>query len=500
DDTIEMLKALDPPAKSLDEFVTQVLPGDILSSRDLKIEGPAIKNSKGQSGQETSSEGFSESQLIDRLKDIASGNKLVKSYIGCGYAGTRVPEVIKRNVLENPAWYTSYTPYQPEISQGRLESLLNFQTMVSDLTGLPISNASVLDEPTAAAEAMTLSINSLPAARQKRPNKVYLVSHLCHPQTIAVLASRAEGFGIKIEVDDILKDGSKRVEEIGEDLVGVLGQYPDTLGGVQDFKNLSEKVHKLKATFSVATDLLALTVLTPPGEFGADVAFGNAQRFGVPFGFGGPHAAFFACSEQHKRKIPGRLIGLSKDRLGNHAARLALQTREQHIRREKATSNICTAQALLANMSAMYAVYHGPEGLKAIAHRVINSTRVVAEAASKCGYTIETTGPLFDTVVLSGGPISGKAGDFAKLAEKEHQTNLRVVDEDRIGITLDETVEKEDLQAIIDLLFGAAKSSSELTVDSLVKDLGLSADEAVSHVPAELRRKSPFLTHPVFNT
>ncbi|KAH0339005.1 hypothetical protein KCU81_g7420, partial [Aureobasidium melanogenum] len=500
DDTIDMLKALDPPAKSLDEFVTQVLPGDILSSRDLKIEGPKIKNSKGQPGQETSSEGFSESQLIDRLRDIASGNKLVRSYIGCGYAGTRVPEVIKRNVLENPAWYTSYTPYQPEISQGRLESLLNFQTMVSDLTGLPISNASVLDEPTAAAEAMTLSINSLPAARQKRPNKVYLVSHLCHPQTIAVLASRAEGFGIKIEVDDILKDGSKRVEEIGEDLVGVLGQYPDTLGGVQDFKNLSEKVHKLKATFSVATDLLALTVLTPPGEFGADVAFGNAQRFGVPFGFGGPHAAFFACSEQHKRKIPGRLIGLSKDRLGNHAARLALQTREQHIRREKATSNICTAQALLANMSAMYAVYHGPEGLKAIAHRVINSTRVVAEAATKCGYTIETTGPLFDTVVISGGPVSGKASDFAKLAEQEYKTNLRVVDENRIGITLDETVEKEDLQAIIDLLSGAAKSSSGLTVDSLVKDLGLSADKAVSHVPDELRRKSSFLTHPVFNT
>ncbi|TIA00136.1 hypothetical protein D6C82_04731 [Aureobasidium pullulans] len=500
DDTIEMLKALDPPAESLDEFVTQVLPADILSSRDLKIEGPAVKDSKGQPGKETSSEGFSESRLIDRLREIASGNKIVRSYIGCGYAGTRVPEVIKRNVLENPGWYTSYTPYQPEISQGRLESLLNFQTMVSDLTGLAISNASVLDEPTAAAEAMTLSINALPSARQKRPNKVYLVSHLCHPQTIAVLASRAEGFGIKIEVDDILKDGSKRVEEIGEDLVGVLGQYPDTLGGVQDFKNLSEKVHKLKATFSVATDLLALTVLTPPGEFGADVAFGNAQRFGVPFGFGGPHAAFFACSEQHKRKIPGRLIGLSKDRLGNNAARLALQTREQHIRREKATSNICTAQALLANMSAMYAVYHGPEGLKSIAHRVINSTRVVAEAASKSGYTIETTGPLFDTVVISGGAIAGKAGDFAKVAEQEYKTNLRVVDENRIGITLDETVEKEDIQAIIDLLAGAAKSSPKLTVDSLAKDIGLSAEDAASHVPAELRRKTPFLTHPVFNT
>ncbi|KAI5201108.1 hypothetical protein E4T39_05386 [Aureobasidium subglaciale] len=500
DDTIEMLKALDPPAKSLDEFVTQVLPADILSSRDLKIEGPAIKDSTGQPGRETSTEGFSESQLIERLREIASGNKLVRSYIGCGYAGTRVPEVIKRNVLENPGWYTSYTPYQPEISQGRLESLLNFQTMVCDLTGLPISNASVLDESTAAAEAMTLSINALPSARQKRPNKVYLVSHLCHPQTIAVLASRAEGFGVKIEVDDILKDGSKRVEEIGEDLVGVLGQYPDTLGCVQDFKNLSEKIHKLKATFSVATDLLALTVLTPPGEFGADVAFGNAQRFGVPFGFGGPHAAFFACSEQHKRKIPGRLIGLSKDRLGDKAARLALQTREQHIRREKATSNICTAQALLANMSAMYAVYHGPEGLKNIAHRVINSTRVVAEAAKQSGYTIETTGPLFDTVVLSGGAIGGKADDFAKLAEKGYKTNLRVVDESRIGITLDETVEKEDIQAIVDLLSGAAKSSSKLTVDALVKDIGLSADDAASHVPAELRRKTPFLTHPVFNT
>jgi glycine dehydrogenase len=498
EDAVEMLKVLDPPAKSLDEFIIQVLPADILSSRDLKIEGPA-KYTQGQR-QETSTEGFSESQLIARLREIASGNKLVRSYIGCGYAGTRVPEVIKRNVLENPAWYTSYTPYQPEISQGRLESLLNYQTLVSDLTGLPISNASVLDEPTAAAEAMTLSINALPSARQKRPNKIYLVSHLCHPQTIAVLASRAEGFGVKIEVDDILKDGSKRVEEIGEDLVGVLGQYPDTLGGVQDFRNLSEKVHKLKATFSVATDLLALTVLTPPGEFGADVAFGNAQRFGVPFGFGGPHAAFFACSEQHKRKIPGRLIGLSKDRLGNKAARLALQTREQHIRREKATSNICTAQALLANMSAMYAVYHGPEGLKAIAHRVINSTRVVAEAAQKCGYKIETAGPLFDTVVLSGGPISGKAGEFAKLAEQEYKTNLRVVDENRIGITLDETVEKEDLQAIIDMFSGAAKSSSKLTVDGLVKELGLSADGAVSHVPAELRRKSSFLTHPVFNT
>lgn len=501
DSAEQMLKALDPPAKSLDEFVKQVLPADILSSRDMKIDGPAIKDSRGQAGANTNLEGFSESQLLARLKEIASDNQVLKSYIGCGYAGTRVPEVIKRNILENPGWYTSYTPYQPEISQGRLESLLNYQTMVSDLTGLPISNASVLDEATAAAEAMTLSVNALPSARQRRPNKTFLVSHLCHPQTIAVLESRAQGFGIKIEVDDILKDGSKRVEEIGEDLVGVLAQYPDTLGGVEDFKNLSEKIHKLKATFSVATDLLALTVLTPPGEFGADVAFGNAQRFGVPFGFGGPHAAFFACSEQHKRKIPGRLIGLSKDRLGNNAARLALQTREQHIRREKATSNICTAQALLANMSAMYAVYHGPAGLKRIAERVMNATRVVAEAAAKSGYTTKNTGALFDTVVISGGAVAGKASEFVKLAEEKFQINLRMIDEDRVGITLDETVEKEDIQKIIDVLASASKSNdASLTVDSLVKDLSLSANDVLSHIPAELQRKSSFLTHPVFNS
>jgi glycine dehydrogenase len=340
----------------------------------LKVEGPKLESGS----MATSEGGYSESQLIARLREIASENKVYKSYIGCGYSGTRTPEAIKRNILENPGWYTSYTPYQPEISQGRLESLLNFQTMVSDLTGLAFSNASVLDEATAAAEAMTLSVNALPIARQKRAKKVFLVSHLCHPQTIAVLESRAQGFNITIEVADVLKNSCERVDAIGEDLVGVLAQYPDTYGGVEDYKGLADKVHKLKGTLSVGTDLLALTLLTPPGEFGADVAFGNAQRFGVPFGFGGPHAAFFAVSDAYKRKIPGRIIGLSKDRLGDNAARLALQTREQHIRREKATSNICTAQALLANMSAMYAVYHGPAGLKRIAEKVAKMTQVIA--------------------------------------------------------------------------------------------------------------------------
>jgi glycine dehydrogenase len=477
----EMLQVLDPPAKSLDEFVSQVLPSTILSSKDLKVEGPMPESGS----MPTSEGGYSESQLLARLKEIASENKVYKSYIGCGYAGTRVPEVIKRNILENPAWYTSYTPYQPEISQGRLESLLNFQTMVSDLTGLALANASLLDEPTAAAEAMTLSVNALPAARQKREKKVYLVSHLCHPQTIAVLESRAQGFGITIEVADILTDDCKRVDEVGEDLIGVLAQYPDTLGGVSDFRGLADKVHKLQGTFAVATDLLALTLLTPPGEFGADVAFGNAQRFGVPFGFGGPHAAFFAVSDKHKRKIPGRLIGLSKDRLGDPAARLALQTREQHIRRDKATSNICTAQALLANMSAMYAVYHGPQGLKKIAEKVARMAQVLAKGLEQSGYEIRQP-VAFDTVVVK----KDKAEIFAQKTATNFKVNLRVVDEDHIGITIDETVGKKQIEEIL-----RAFTTDQIDVLALAGDSG-----ATDAVPEELRRTSPYLTHPVFNS
>lgn len=465
----------------MDEFVKQVLPAEISSNRALKIEGP-VK----QSGSEPTWEGgFSESQLLERLREIAGENKVYKSYIGCGYAGTRVPEVIKRNVLENPAWYTSYTPYQPEISQGRLESLLNFQTMCSDLTGLDISNASVLDESTAAAEAMTLSVNALPMARQKRAKKVYLVSHLCHPQTIAVLESRAQGFNITIEVADVLQDNSKRVDELGEDMIGVLAEYPDTMGGVQDFRKLADKVHKLQGIFAVATDLLALTLLTPPGEFGADVAFGNAQRFGVPFGFGGPHAAFFSVSEKHRRKIPGRLIGLSKDRLGDNAARLALQTREQHIRREKATSNICTAQALLANMSAMYAVYHGPQGLKKIAEKVAKTTQVLSKGLEQCG--LEVRQPVaFDTVVVK----KEHAKAFVDKTASMLHINFRVIDNDHVGITIDETVDKAELENIL-----KAFTTETIDVDKLADEVS-----AISSVPESLRRTSEYLTHPVFNS
>lgn len=492
-----MLEALDPPAKSLDEFVKQVLPQDILSGKDLKVDGPTTTT-----GRQLSEEGFSESQLIARLRNIASGNKIMRSYIGCGYAGTRVPEVIKRNVLEGPGWYTSYTPYQPEISQGRLESLLNFQTLVSDLTGLTISNASVLDEPTAAAEAMTLSMNALPMARQKRPNKTFLVSHLCHPQTIAVLHSRADGFGIKIKSVDILAEGGKELKDAGQDLIGVLAQYPDTEGGVEDFQGLADTVHGLGATFCVATDLLALTLLKPPGEFGADIAFGNAQRFGVPFGYGGPHAAFFACSEKYKRKIPGRLVGVSRDRLGDKAMRLALQTREQHIRREKATSNICTAQALLANMSAFYAVYHGPQGLKAIAERSVAGARVLEEGVRSLGFATGSRGKgenertVSDTVMVNVG--QGKAEELAAWAVDKKGINLRVRDNDRVGITVDETVDIEDLADIL-AIFENFSSQSASSVEQIARNLSLDTFDSYS-IPSSLRRTSPYLTHPVFNT
>lgn len=491
DATNSMLKALDPPVKSLDEFVKEVLPANILSNKDIRIDGPfGVKEN-----------GYSESQLIARLRKIASGNKPMRSYIGCGYAGTRVPEVIKRNVLEGPGWYTSYTPYQPEISQGRLESLLNFQTLVTDLTALAIANASVLDEPTAAAEAMTLSLNALPPARQKRSNKTFVVSHLCHPQTIAVLRSRAEGLGINIRVTDVELDKDTLANEIGDDLIGLLVQYPDTEGGVEDFASLADIVHGLGATFSVATDLLALTILKPPGEFGADIAFGNAQRLGVPFGYGGPHAAFFACSDKYKRKIPGRLIGVSKDRLGDKAMRLALQTREQHIRREKATSNICTAQALLANMSAFYAIYHGPQGLKAIAQRAVNGARVIEEGVRQLGFTTSTRGKskdgrvLFDTVVVA--TEQGKAQEIAKFAAAEAGINFRIFDGGRLGITVDETVDTQDLEDILQV-FSKFGSNTPLTVKKISEVLELSPNETIG-LPSSLKRTSPYLTHPVFN-
>ncbi|KAJ5101397.1 Glycine cleavage system P protein [Penicillium alfredii] len=488
----EMLAVLDPPAASLDDFVKQVLPEDVLSKKDLKVTEPHADISLYRSSVQG---GLGET---DMLKLLDTYRKQIdvsgKTYIGTGYYPTIVPPVILRNVLENPAWYTSYTPYQPEISQGRLESLLNFQTLTADLTNLPFANASVLDEATAAAEAMTMSFATMPVSKQKKADKSYVVSHLCHPQTIAVMRSRAEGFGINLVVGDVLADDFKLVKDQGDHLIGVLAQYPDTEGGVYDFQTLSDSIHGQGGTFSVATDLLALTVLKAPGEFGADIAFGSAQRLGVPMGFGGPHAAFFACVDKYKRKVPGRVVGVSKDRLGNRALRLALQTREQHIRREKATSNICTAQALLANMTSMYAVYHGPVGLKSIAQRIMSMTAALREKLVALGYDApirtNTTdgGAVFDTLAIEL-PSSAEA-DAIVAEARARSVFLRRLGGNKVGLSLDETVGREEIKGILDV-FAAHKSVDAVEVDGL---LGLAP------VPASLERTSSYLTHPVFNT
>jgi len=489
----QMLKALDPPVADIDEFIKQSLPSNIRAKSELKFELP-----KGDLavGGDQAHWGMSETAATAKLQRAGAKNKQSTSLIGCGYYGTIVPPVIQRNVLENPAWYTSYTPYQAEISQGRLESLVNFQTLVTDLTGLNISNASLLDEATAAAEAMTMSMNILPLARQKNKDKAFVVSDKCHPQTIAVLESRANGFGINIVVGDILADDYKLVKDQGEKLIGVLAQYPDTYGGVHDFKPLADTIHEVKATFSVATDLLALTHLKPPGDFGADIAFGSAQRFGVPMGYGGPHAAFFACSEQHKRKIPGRLVGVSKDRLGSPAMRLALQTREQHIRREKATSNVCTAQALLANMAAMYAVYHGPKGLQAIANKVWAMTNLAQRLLSDNGYKVVTDGlgadgaVLFDTVVVEA--TEEKIQQVLKEAAKQ-RVAFRPLTSTRIGMSFGEDIYYHTFLKVMKAL--------EIPQDAVHKGIkNMVKPQYIDAIPEKLRRTSKYLTHPVFNT
>ena len=493
DDAEQMLATLQPPVASLDEFVRQVVPGDIFADKELTMASPSVE--EGLYYRDSTFGGLGETDMLKMLdkyrKEIDISGK---SYIGAGYYPTIVPPVITRNVLENPAWYTSYTPYQAEISQGRLESLLNFQTLTVDLTALPFANASVLDEATAAAESMTMSLALLPAQRQKKPGKSFVVSDVCHPQTISVMRSRAEGFGIGLVVGDVLADNYKLVKEQGESLVGVLVQYPDTEGGIYDFKSLGDTVHAFGGTFCVATDLLALTLLKPPGEFGADIAFGSAQRLGVPMGFGGPHAAFFACADKYKRKVPGRVVGVSKDRLGNRALRLALQTREQHIRREKATSNICTAQALLANMNAMYAVYHGPEGLRAIAQRIMAMTAVLREKLVALDYNVRVRtnvsdgDVVFDTLVIE---LPGSEEAYALMdAARGQGIFLRRYSSSKVGISLDETTGREEIKSIL-RVFGAAAGEM---AQSLEGPLGL------AKVPGSLERTSSYLQHPVFNS
>ncbi|KAK5070068.1 glycine decarboxylase subunit P [Lithohypha guttulata] len=470
----------------IDEFIQQSLPASIRAKNELRF--------RTQEGDPADPHwGYQETTASAKIQEWGQKNTVTTSLIGCGYYGTITPPVIQRNVLENPAWYTSYTPYQAEISQGRLESLLNFQTLVTDLTGLTIANASLLDEATAAAEAMTMSMNTLSMSRQKKKDKTFVVSETCHPQTIAVLESRANGFGINIVVGDVLADDCKLVKEQGDNLMGVLAQYPDTYGGVHDYQKLADVVHDSKATFSVATDLLALTHLKPPGEFGADIAFGSAQRFGVPLGFGGPHAAFFACSDQHKRKIPGRLVGVSKDRLGNQSMRLALQTREQHIRRDKATSNICTAQALLANMASLYAVYHGPKGLQAIANRVWTMTSLAQKLLTNKSFNVVTRGPgssgavLFDTIVVEADPSQVK--EVLRNAAAS-SISLREIADDKIGMSFGEDVSTTAFKKLMKC-FGI----SQQEIDSCEQ-----SSTYADSIPENLRRTSSFLTHSVFNS
>ena len=437
---------------SLDAMTDAIVPGKIKSPAPLALP-----------------QSVTEEQALAKIRVIADKNQVFRSFIGQGYYGTLTPNVILRNILENPAWYTAYTPYQAEISQGRMEALINFQTMVADLTGMDIANASLLDEATAAAEAMTLAKRSA-----KSKSNVFFVSRDVHPQTLEVLHTRADGIGIELHVGD-------DSEALNVDSFGALLQYPNTFGQISDYKALTDAVHARGGLVAVATDLLALTLIASPGSWGADMVVGNSQRFGVPFGFGGPHAAYLACRDAYKRSMPGRLIGVSVDAEGKPAYRLTLQTREQHIRREKATSNICTAQVLLAVMASMYAVYHGPDGLRRIAHRVHRMAAILAAALRKQGVTV---GPdFFDTlhvVDIDASSIHAKA--------QAASINLRAIDARSVGISLDETATRADLVALAGI-FGAHLDDID-ALDATTPDA----------FPAALRRQNAFLEHPVFNT
>ena len=418
-------------------------------------------------------EPMTEHDALDALYDMAKENKVFRSLIGMGYYDTHVPNVILRNVLQNPGWYTAYTPYQPEISQGRLEALINFQQMTMDLTGMPLANASMLDEGTSAAEAMTLA-----KRMGKSQSNTFLVSDDCHPQTIAVIETRAKPLGIEVVT-------GKPEELVEKDGFALLLQYPGTTGEVRDYAALAAKAAGKNMVVTVATDLLALTLLKPPGEWGADIVFGSSQRFGVPLGYGGPHAAFFAMKDEFKRSVPGRIVGVSVDSKGKPAYRLALQTREQHIRREKATSNICTAQVLLANIAGFYAVWHGPEGLKTIATRVHRLTAILAEGLRKLNFTVENEN-FFDTITVD----TGKHAQEIISRAHQQEMNLRDFGDGRIGISLDEKTTKEEVFHLWQIFSGQG------VLGFSVEALDTSVENSI---PQSLVRTSEYLTHPTFH-
>jgi glycine dehydrogenase len=450
----KMLQAIG--AASLDMLIDETVPSEIRLKAPLAL--PPAKT---------------EAELLALANTLGAKNRVVRSYLGMGYSDCITPPVILRNILQNPGWYTQYTPYQAEISQGRLEALLNYQTLVCDLTALPVANASLLDEATAAAEAMALAHSF----RGSETKHTFLMSSTCHPQTLEVVRTRAEVLGLHVRVTDILKVTAADLQ----DVFGVLVQYPDTEGSVNNYRVLADEVHQAEALFVVAADILSLLLLTPPGEFGADVAVGSSQRFGVPLGFGGPHAAFFATKQDFVRRMPGRIIGVSEDAEGKRAIRMALQTREQHIRREKATSNICTAQALLAIVASMYAVYHGPEGLRKIAWRVHSFASMFAAAARKNGLAV--TDAFFDTVTVT---LAGSARASAVVAKAlESNINLRRYSDTQVGIAFDETASPEELKALF-TAFGFADNVNDYT-------------NASSGIPSALSRTSAVLTHPIWS-
>ena len=454
----QMLKALG--FSSLDALIDETVPNSIRLQKELDL--PKQK---------------SEYEALKQLRAIASDNQVFRSFIGMGYYDCITPAAIQRNILENPGWYTAYTPYQPEIAQGRLEALLNFQTMISNLTGLEIANSSLLDEATAAAEAMSMSVGV-----SKSKATTFFVSEECHPQTIEVLQTRAQPLGLDILV------GNHREFDFSTPIFGALLQYPTTEGKICDYREFVEKAHEQKALVTVAADPLSLALLTPPGEWGADIAVGSTQRFGVPLGYGGPHAAYFATKEKYKRQLPGRLVGVSKDTQGKPALRLALQTREQHIRRDRATSNICTAQVLLAVIASMYGVYHGPEGIKRIAEKVHRLTVTLAEGLKRIGYTIASE-PYFDTLKIETNNAPQTQQAILQAAE-EQQINLRSYADGALGVSLDEATTVEEVTSLLQVFAGT--ETLPFSLEELVPELTF-------EFPETFNRTSSYLTEAVFN-
>ncbi|HHN48288.1 MAG TPA: glycine dehydrogenase (aminomethyl-transferring), partial [Bacteroidales bacterium] len=466
EDASQMLKFMG--LSSLDELIDQTVPAAIRLKSELKLP-----------------DGLNEYELISHLRELGSQNKIYKSFIGMGYYNCIMPGVIQRNILENPGWYTSYTPYQAEISQGRLEALLMYQTMISDLTGMPLANASLLDEATAAAEAMIMLYNARPRDKVKANANVFMVSESMFPQTLAVLQTRANPLDIKIVT------GNYKDFELHDSVFGVMVQYPDDKGDIHDYRGLADNAAGMGIAVAVAADLLSLALLTPPGEWGADVVVGSNQRFGLPMGFGGPHAGYFAAKEDFKRHIPGRIIGVSIDAQGNRALRMALQTREQHIKRERATSNICTAQALLAIMSGMWAAYHGPDGIREIARHINILAGVLNNESAQYGFKQKNKN-FFDTLYFE--IPAGARMEMLREAALAKKMNFRYFDDRHFGISIDEITKLDDINEMLEIFAGVSGKPYRPFVCDPVEC------RKIETFGSAFKRNSKFLTHESFNT